>query len=86
MGQFIDTENPYLTYKNEYIETEWWILKKFFEEGYFYEGTKVTPYCPRCGTGLASHEVAQGYKSVDVNTVIVPFKAIISKCNFYIFT
>ena len=74
MGQFIDTENPYLTYKNEYIETEWWILKKFFDEGLFYEGTKVTPYCPRCGTGLASHEVAQGYKSVDVNTVIVPFK------------
>ena len=74
MGQFIDTENPYLTYKNDYIETEWWILKKFFEEGLFYEGTKVTPYCPRCGTGLASHEVAQGYKSVDVNTVIVPFK------------
>lgn len=74
MGQFIDTDNPYLTYKNEYIETEWWILKKFFEEGMFYEGTKVTPYCPRCGTGLASHEVAQGYKSVDVNTVIVPFK------------
>jgi len=74
MGQFIDTDNPYLTYKNEYIETEWWILKKFFEEGLFYEGTKVTPYCPRCGTGLASHEVAQGYKSVDVNTVIVPFK------------
>ncbi len=74
MGQFIDTDNPYLTYKNEYIETEWWILKKFFEEGLFYEGTKVTPYCPRCGTGLASHEVAQGYKTVDVNTVIVPFK------------
>ena len=46
MGQFIDTDNPYLTYKNEYIETEWWILKIFFEEGYFYEGTKVTPYCP----------------------------------------
>ena len=74
MGQFIDTENPYLTYKNEYIETEWWILKEFYKQGYFYEGTKVTPYCPRCGTGLASHEVAQGYKSVDVNTVIVPFK------------
>lgn len=74
MGQFIDTENPYLTYKNDYIETEWWILKKFFDEGLFYEGTKVTPYCPRCGTGLASHEVAQGYKQVDVSTVIVPFK------------
>ena len=74
MGQFIDTDNPYLTYKNEYIETEWWILKKFYEEGLFYEGTRVVPYCPHCGTGLASHEVAQGYKTVDVNTVYVPFK------------
>ena len=74
MGQFIDTDNPYLTYKNEYIETEWYILSEFYKKGYFYEGTKVTPYCPRCGTGLASHEVAQGYKSVDTNTVIVPFK------------
>jgi len=74
MGQFIDTENPYLTYKNEYIETEWWILKKYFEEGYFYEGNRVMPYCPRCGTGLASHEVAQGYQDTQVDTVIVPMK------------
>jgi len=86
MGQFIDTDNPYLTYKNEYIETEWWILKKFFEEGLFYEGTKVTPYCPRCGTGLASHEVAQGYKSVDVNTVIVPFKLKYEDAYFLVWT
>ena len=74
MGQFIDLENRYITYDNNYIETEWWILKKFFDEGLFYEGSKILPYCPRCGTGLASHEVAQGYKEVSVDTVIVPMK------------
>lgn len=74
MGQFIDLEHPYVTYQNDYIETEWWILKKFFDEGLFYEGSKILPYCPRCGTGLASHEVAQGYKDVSVETVIVPMK------------
>ena len=74
MGQFIDLEHPYVTYDNNYIETEWWILKKFFEEGLFYEGHKIVPYCPRCGTGLASHEVAQGYKEVSVDTVIVTMK------------
>ena len=74
MGQFIDTDHPYLTFKNEYIETEWWILKKFFEKGYFYEGERVVPYCPHCGTGLASHEVAQDYQLDDTDTVFVPFK------------
>ena len=74
MGQFIDLKNPYVTYKNDYIETEWWILKKFFDEGLFYEGYKILPYCPRCGTGLASHEVAQGYKEDKTDTVIVPMK------------
>lgn len=74
MGQFIDLDNRYITYDNNYIETEWYILKKFFDEGLFYEGVKILPWCPRCGTGLASHEVAQGYKEVDANTVIVPFK------------
>lgn len=74
MGQFIDLDKPYVTYDNNYIETEWWILKKFFDEGLFYEGAKILPYCPRCGTGLASHEVAQGYKEVSVDTVIVPMK------------
>lgn len=74
MGQFIDVENPYLTYKNEYIETEWWILKKFYQEGLFYEGTRVVPYCPHCGTGLATHEVAQEYVSDTALTVYVPFK------------
>ena len=74
MGQIIDLDNPYITYDNNYIETEWYILKKFFDEGLFYKGTKILPYCPRCGTGLASHEVAQGYKEVSVNSVYVPFK------------
>ena len=74
MGQFIDLEHPYITYDNDYIETEWWILKKFFDEGLFYKGVKIVPWCPRCGTGLASHEVSQGYETVTANTVIVPFK------------
>ena len=74
MGQFIDLDNRYITYDNNYIETEWWILKKFFDEGLFYEGVKIMPWCPRCGTGLASHEVAQGYKEIDANTVTVTFK------------
>ena len=74
LGQFIDLEHPYVTYDNDYIETEWWILKKFFDEGLIYDGLKILPYCPRCGTGLASHEVAQGYKEISVNTVTVPFK------------
>ena len=74
MGQFIDLEHPYITYDNDYIETEWYILKRFFDEGLFYEGVKILPWCPRCGTGLASHEVAQGYEPTVANTVIVPFK------------
>ncbi len=74
MGQFINVEDPYLTYKNEYIETEWWILKKFYEENLFYEGTRIVPYCPHCGTGLASHEVAQEYVNEQAITVYVPFK------------
>ena len=76
MGQFVSMDDPYITYDNNYIETEWWILKKFFDEGLFYEGHKILPYCPRCGTGLASHEVAQGYKEVSVDTVTVPMKKI----------
>ena len=86
MGQFIDLKNPYVTYDNNYIETEWWILQKFFEEGLFYEGSKILPYCPRCGTGLASHEVAQGYEDSTANTVIVPFKKKDEDCYFLVWT
>ncbi|MBQ9318424.1 MAG: class I tRNA ligase family protein, partial [Bacilli bacterium] len=74
MGQFIDIDHPYITYNNNYIETEWWILKKYFDENLIYNGFKITPYCPRCGTSLSSHEVAQEYKEISVNTVTVPFK------------
>lgn len=74
MGYMVDLDNPYITLDNNYIETCWWIIKKFFDEGFIYEGHKILPYCPRCGTGLASHEVAQGYKMVKVNTLTVKFK------------
>ncbi len=74
MGYFIDLDNPYITLENDYIESVWWILDKFFKEGYIYDGHKILPYCSRCGTGLASHEVALGYKEIKSNTVIVTFK------------
>ncbi|HHY78276.1 MAG TPA: isoleucine--tRNA ligase [Clostridiales bacterium] len=74
MGYSIDLDNPYITLDNDYIETEWWILDKFFKEGLMYEGHKILPYCSRCGTGLASHEVALGYEEVKTDTVIVKFK------------
>ncbi|MGL4913755.1 MAG: isoleucine--tRNA ligase, partial [Romboutsia sp.] len=74
MAYEIDLDNPYITLDNNYIESVWWILNKFNKEGYIYEGHKILPYCPRCGTGLASHEVAQGYKEIKSNTVIAKFK------------
>ena len=74
MGYMADMDDPYVTLENDYIETEWWIIKQFFGKDMIYEGHKILPYCPRCGTGLASHEVAQGYKDVKVNTLIVKFK------------
>ena len=76
MGQFIDCDNPYVTCSNEFIESEWWIVDQLNKKGLIYYGNKVLPYCPRCGTELASHEVSQGYKEVSVNTVIVPFKLV----------
>ncbi len=74
MAYEIDLDNPYITLDNNYIESVWWILDKFNKEGYIYDGHKILPYCPRCGTGLASHEVAQGYKEIKNNTVIAKFK------------
>ena len=76
MGQFIDTKNPYITFSNEFIESEWWILKQFHDAGLVYHSHKILPYCPRCGTELSSHEVADGYKEVSVNSVVVPFKLV----------
>lgn len=74
MGMFLDMDNSYVTYYDNYIETEWWILNNAFERGLVYEGHKIVPYCPRCGTGLASHEVAQGYEEMPVLTLTCKFK------------
>ncbi|MGI6631850.1 MAG: isoleucine--tRNA ligase [Bacillota bacterium] len=71
---WVDMDHPYITMTNDYIETEWWILKKYFEEGLIYEGHKILPYCPRCGTPLASHEVAQGYKDETIDSIYVRLK------------
>ena len=74
MAYLIDLDNPYITLENDYIESVWWILNKFYKEGYIYEGHKILPYCSRCGTGLASHEVALGYEEIKSDTVIAKFK------------
>ena len=74
MGQFIDCKHPYVTCSNEFIESEWWIIKEMAKKDLIYHGNKVLWYCPRCGTELSQNEVAQGYQEDPVNTVIVPFK------------
>ena len=74
VGYWVDMEHPYVTYYNEYIESVWWALKEMWNKGLLYEGHKVMPYCPRCGTALSSHEVAQGYKDVKDLTCIAKFK------------
>ena len=74
VGFWVDMDNPYVTYHNEYIESEWWALKEMWKKGLLYKGHKVVPYCPRCGTGLSSHEVAQGYKDVKESTAFTKFK------------
>ena len=74
MGYLIDLDDPYITLENDYIESVWHILHSMYEDGLLYEGHKILPYCPRCGTGLASHEVAQGYEEITTKTVTVKFK------------
>lgn len=74
MGQFIDCKNPYVTCSNEFIESEWWIIKEMFKKDLIYHGNKILWYCPRCGTELSSFEVAQGYQEDPVNSIILPFK------------
>ncbi len=73
IGFWLDMENAYFTFKNDYIETIWWILKTIWDKGLLYEDHKIVPYCPRCGTALSSHEVALGYKDVEDYSVIVKF-------------
>lgn len=76
IGYWVDMENPYVTYHNPYIESVWWALKQMWDKGLLYEGHKVMPYCPRCGTALSSHEVAQGYKDVKDLTCVAKFKVV----------
>ena len=83
VGYWVDMDNPYVTYHNEYIESVWWALKQMWDKGLLYEGHKVMPYCPRCGTALSSHEVAQGYKDVKDLTCIAKFK-VVGEDNKYI--
>ena len=74
VGFWADMENPYVTYHDDYIESEWWALKTINDKGLLYKGHKIVPYCPRCGTALSSHEVAQGYKDVKETSCIAKFK------------
>ena len=76
VGFWADMEHPYVTYDNNFIESEWWALKKIYEKGLLYKGFKIVPYCPRCGTPLSSHEVAQGYKNVKERSAVVRFKVV----------
>ncbi|MCI8373121.1 MAG: isoleucine--tRNA ligase [Lachnospiraceae bacterium] len=74
VGFWADMDNPYVTYHNDFIESEWWALKEIWNKGLLYKGHKIVPYCPRCGTPLSSHEVAQGYKDVKERSAVVRFK------------
>ncbi len=83
VGYWVDMDHPYVTYDDNYIESEWWALKEMHKKGLLYKGHKIVPYCPRCGTALSSHEVAQGYKLVKENSVVARFK-VKGKENLYI--
>ena len=76
VGFWADMKNPYITYENNYIESEWWALKEIWDKGLLYKGHKVVPYCPRCGTPLSSHEVSLGYKDLKERSAVVKFKAV----------
>ena len=83
LGYWVDMEKPYVTYDDNYIESVWWALKTISDKGLLYKGYKIVPYCPRCGTALSSHEVAQGYKDVKEKSIFVKFK-VKGKENTYI--
>ena len=82
LGYWVDMETPYVTYHDDYIESVWWSLKEMHKKGLLYKGHKIVPYCPRCGTALASHEVAQGYKDVKEKSIYAKFK-LVDKENTY---
>ncbi|PKM94843.1 MAG: isoleucine--tRNA ligase [Firmicutes bacterium HGW-Firmicutes-1] len=84
VGFWADMDDPYVTYHNEYIESVWWSLKQIWEKGLLYKGHKIVPYCPRCGTPLSSHEVAQGYKDVNEKSMIAKFKSVDEANTFFL--
>ncbi len=84
VGYWIDLEHPYITYDNNYIESVWWSLKSIWDKNLMYKGYKIVPYCPRCGTPLSSHEVAQGYKDITDITAIAKFKLLKEKNTFFL--
>ena len=86
VGFWADMDDPYVTYSDDYIESEWWALKTIWDKGLLYKGFKIVPYCPRCGTPLSSHEVAQGYKAVKERSAIVRFKCVGEEAYFLAWT
>ena len=86
VGFWADMDDPYVTYHNDFIESEWWALKEIWNKGLLYKGFKIVPYCPRCGTPLSSHEVAQGYKCVKERSAVVRFKVVGEDAHFLAWT
>ena len=84
VAYWVDIENPYITYDNNYIESEWWALKQIYDKGLLYKGFKIVPYCPRCGTALSSHEVAQGYKDVKEKSAVAKFQLVDAPDTFFL--
>ena len=86
VGFWADMDDPYVTYHDDFIESEWWALKQIWDKGLLYKGFKIVPYCPRCGTPLSSHEVAQGYKAVKERSAVVRFKVVGEDAHFLAWT
>ncbi|MDD3114653.1 MAG: isoleucine--tRNA ligase [Anaerovibrio sp.] len=84
VGFWADMEHPYITYENDYIESVWWALQEIWKKGLLYKGHKVVPYCPRCGTPLSSHEVAQGYKDIKERSAMVKFRALDEENTYFL--
>ena len=84
VAYWADMEHPYVTYDNNYIESEWWALKTIYDKGLLYKGFKIVPYCPRCGTALSSHEVAQGYKDVKEKSAVAKFQLVDQPDTFFL--
>ncbi|MCL2751213.1 MAG: isoleucine--tRNA ligase [Firmicutes bacterium] len=84
VGYWVDMDKPYVTYEDNYIESVWWSLKTIYDKGLIYKGYKIVPYCPRCGTALSSHEVAQGYADVTEKSVVAAFKSILEPDTYFL--